>query len=95
MRSPQGNCDDGVTAVWHFGDGLKRSVASQPPAGNARTPLRVPLALRLLCLLFCFLASNKFACDRRFLLQAVHTKKGSSFFTLSGCSLELFHNAGF
>ena len=56
------------------------------------------MGLRWLSLIFfplCVGASNKFACDRRFLLQAVHTKKGSSFFTLSGCSLELFHNAGF
>lgn len=39
--------------------------------------------------------SNKFSCDHRFLLQVVHTKKGSLSFTPAGCSLELFQKRDF
>lgn len=82
----------------HFGGSGYCAVCSLSAAG--RETLGLPCgshtgAQAPVFVVTCFLASNKFACDRRFLLQAVHTKKGSSFFTLSGCSLELFDNAGF
>lgn len=40
------------------------SVDSEPPAGNARTPLRVLDQAPV----FCFLVSDKFAYDHRFLV---------------------------
>lgn len=73
--------------------GERRSVAYESPAGNARTPLRVLLVIRLPSVLCCFV-SSKFACDHRFLLEAVHTKKSSPFFAPAGCSPELFQKSG-
>lgn len=70
-------------------EGEGRAVASEQPAGNART-LAGPAGGQAPVFVGLIFVSSKFVSDHRFLLQVVHTKKGSSFLAPAGCSLELF-----
>jgi len=69
-----------------------RSVAPETLPGNAWTSLAGPAGDQapVFVVWGFFVVWNKFACDYRFLLQAVNTKEGCQFFAPAGCSLELF-----